>query len=163
MLAEALGISREVLAQVMVVVKDLVKQVDWDLDVLPPDNSKRPGSEEMFNLVLSAMGDLFQGNPWAYQSKLRQMDRQIRRALVPLANLTAQPPPQAMERLALTEKAQAQVDQQLLELQQKNLTPTERVRLLKLLYQRERSRRDQALSFIAASAQTLHRSKKRRR
>lgn len=158
-LVEKLGLSHEQLAQVFAVIKSRFKQLGWDLDAKPPDDSKWPGSEEMFWLFLSAMHALDRQNPWEYQSKLRQMDKQIRRALVPLGNRLAQPPPHAIERLELTAKVQAQVDQQLAELSRRDLTPTERVRLLELLRKRERAFRQRTEDFYGAAVKAVTKRK----
>lgn len=162
-LAEKLGISREELDQVFAVIKARFKRMGWDLDAEPPDDSQWPGSEEMFWLCLSAMRALDRQDAFDYQCKLRQMDKVIRRALVPLGNLLAQPPAHARERLESAEKTEAHVDQQLLDLSHQHLTPTERVRLRELLGKRERSIRLRTEGFYKAAVKAVQKRKKKSR
>lgn len=162
-LAEEPGISREERVQVLAVIKRLFKRIGWDLDLEPPNDSQRPGSEALFRLCLSAMNAVLRQNPWEYQSKLRQMDRMIRRALVPLGNLLALPPAHAGERLELAKKTEAHVDQQLMDLSHQHLTPSESVRLLKLLRKREHSLRRRTEGFYKAAVKAVQKRKRKPR
>jgi hypothetical protein len=144
-----LCVSREQLLQVF-------RDLGWDLEAMPPDVVDRPGFEEMFWRILCAIGDLNRQDHSAFQSELGHMNKLIKRQL-------AQPPPFAMQRKVLIEQAKTHVAQQLSQLAQKPLTPTERLRLTALLDKFERSDRRQVERFLVNSTKALQKKKKRTR
>jgi len=156
------GLSREELAAVMPVLKHLFRRVGWDLDVLPPDESKWPGSERLFNVVLSAMGAAWQ-NSWKYLARLKDLDALRAQKLHQLGASLIQPPPYDLERSKLRAEGEARLNQQLLDLVHQDLTPTERARLFNSMGQRERAIRRQLERCYVAQAKSFKKKRKRPR